>query len=165
MGAQAVSLDSQTPDAGTFWAFIKSLLPVALLCFCLGVINHIGDACKERNWLQRLTVLIISGFVGMACGPMATVLAHELLPDHSDIFHMVIGCAVASMGPQATLMWLKKIRKLTTLNLGDPNDINDCRLTLSPEERARHADSCPFEPDRCGGACMSCPHRKEHHHA
>ena len=160
MGAQAVSLDSQTPDAGTFWEFIKSLLPVALLCFCLGVVNHIADACKERNWLQRLTVLLVSGFVGMACGPMVTILAHEFLPDHSHIFHMTIGCAVASMGPQAALMWLKRIRKLTTVNLGDATDIDDCKQHMSPEQRARHADSCPFESDRYGGKCLSCPNKQ-----
>ena len=165
MGAQAVSLDSRTPDAGTFWEFIKSLLPVALLCFCLGVVNHIADACKERNWLQRLTVLLVSGFVGMACGPMVTILAHEFLPDHSHIFHMTIGCAVASMGPQAALMWLKRIRKLTTVNLGDATDIDDCKQHMSPEQRARHADSCPFESDRYGGKCLSCPHKQGKHHA
>lgn len=160
MGAQAMSLDSQTPDAGTFWAFIKSLLPVALLCFCLGVIYHVADACRERTWLQRLTVLAVSGCVGMALGPIVMILAHEFLPDHSHIFHMVLGCSVASMGPQAALMFLKKIRKLTTLNLGDANDIDDCKQLMTPEERARHADTCPFESDRYEGRCMSCPHRK-----
>ena len=34
---------------------------------------------------------------------------------------------------------------------------------MTPEERARHADTCVFTPDRCGGACMHCPHREQHH--
>lgn len=165
MGAQAVSLEQQSSGMGDFWAYMKTLAPLAGLCTLLGMLYHLSDACKERNWIQRLTVIVVAGAGGAVAGPLATIFAHELLPNYSHLCHMAIGCSIGSMGPQAALMLARKVRKLTLLNLGDANDINDCRLTLSPEERARHADACPFTPDRCGGACMQCPHREEHHHA
>ena len=161
MGAQAVSLEQQTSDMGDFWAYMKTLAPLAGLCTRLGMPYHLSDACKERNWIQRITVIVVAGAGGAVAGPLATIFAHELLPDWSHLAHMAIGCGIGSMGPQAALVIARKVRKMTTLDLGDANDIDDCKQLMTPEERARHADTCPFESDRYEGRCMSCPHR--HH--
>ena len=161
MGAQAVSLDQQTSGMGDFWAYIQTLTPLAGLCAILGALYHLSDACKERNWVQRFTVIVVAGAGGAVAGPIATMFAHELLPTWSHLAHMAIGCAIGSMGPQAALVLARKVRKMTTLDLGDPGDIGDCKQLMTPEERARHADTCPFESDRYEGWCMQCPHRKE----
>ena len=158
-------LPHNTPDAATFWELFKSLLPPIVLSFLMGTLLHVQDAFKERTWKGRLIVLTIYASTAAAVGPMAMVGVHELFPNHSHMSHMMAGCAVGAICPQLFVSWFRRKAKQVIINLGDPNDVDSCRQGMTPEERARHADACPFTPDRCGGACMSCPHRKEHHHA
>lgn len=65
---------------------------------------------------QRLTVIVVAGAVS---GPLATIFAHEQLPNWSLLAHMAIGCGIGSMGPQAALVIA---RKMTTLDPGGANE-------------------------------------------
>lgn len=158
-------LPHNTPDAATFWDLFKSLVPVIVLNFLMGTFLHVQDAFKERTWKGRLIVLTIYASAAAGIGPMVMVGVHEFFPDHSHMSHMMAGCAVGAICPQLFASWFRRKAKQFIINLDDPKDIDSCRQGMSPEERARHADACPFTPDRCGGACMQCPHREEHHHA
>lgn len=152
----------QTPDADTFWAMIKNVLPVVVVAACTGALYHIKDALKERTWKARWAVILVSASTGAALGPIAVSLAHEYLPNLSHMAHLAIGCFAGAACPRLVESGLCKLFGLDRVNLRDRNDINDCRMTMTPEERAHHADTCPFEPDRCGGKCLQCPHRQEH---
>ena len=65
---------------------------------------------------QRLKVIVGAGAVS---GPLATIFAHEQLPNWSLLAHMAIGCGIGSMGPQAALVIA---RKMTTLDPGGANE-------------------------------------------
>lgn len=152
----------QPPDADSVWEMIKSALPVVIVAACTGALYHIQDALKERTWKARWAVILVSASTGAALGPIAVSLAHEYLPEVSHMTHLAIGCFIGAACPQLVQTLLRKKLGLSTLNLGKTEDINTCRMTMTPEQRAVHANTCVFTPDRCGGACMQCPHREHY---
>ena len=152
----------QPPDADSLWDMIVSALPVVLVSMCTAALYHIKDALKERSWKARWAVILVSASTGAALGPIAVSLAHEYLPEVSHMTHLAIGCFIGAACPQLVQTLLRKKLGLSTLNLSKTEDINTCRMTMTPEQRAVHADTCVFTPDRCGGACMQCPHREHY---
>lgn len=82
--------------------------------------TQIQGHCTNRWYIfQRLTVIVVAGAGGAVSGPLATIFAHEQLPNWSLLAHMAIGCGIGSMGPQAALVLA---RKMTTL---DPDGANE----------------------------------------
>lgn len=150
----------QPPDADSLWDMIVSALPVVLVSMCTAALYHIKDALKERSWKARWAVILVSASTGAALGPIAVSFAHQYMTDVSCTVHLAMGCFVGAACPRWLESRMCKLLGLDRVNLKDSNDIDECRQTMTPEERAHHADTCPFEPDRCGGACMHCPHRK-----
>lgn len=153
----------QSPNAETFWEMIWNVLPVVVAAACTGALYHIRDALKERTWKARWAVILVSASTGAALGPIAVSLAHEYLPELSHMTHLAIGCFIGAACPRLAETGLCKLMGLDRVNLKDSKDIDDCKQLMTPEERARHADTCPFESDRYEGRCMQCPHRKSHH--
>lgn len=152
----------QPPDANSLWDMIVRALPVVFVTMCTAALYHIKDALKERTWKARWTVILVSASTGAALGPIAVSLLHQYMPDVSCMVHLSLGCFIGTVCPRYFESKLCEKLGLTKTNLRDRNDLNECRMTLTPEERARHADSCPFEPDRYEGRCLQCPHRKQH---
>lgn len=152
----------QPPDADSIWEMFKSALPVVFVSMCAATLYHIQDALKERTWRARLAVILVSASTGAVIGPIGVSFAHEYFPSYSHMSHLAFGCFLGAACPQALRIALCKLFGISHTNLNDPNDIDDCKQLMTPEERARHADTCPFEPDRYEGRCMQCPHRKQH---
>ncbi len=152
-----------TNDTGNILCLFLKWFPYAIAAAIGGILYHIGDACRERTWIQRLTTILVSGCTGAFIGPLAAIAAHDYLPDKSCELHLAIGFAAAAAGPQGAWVLLRLFKKRSIVELGNPLDIASYKEGMSAEERARHADSCPFDPDRCGGACMSCEHRARYH--
>ena len=152
----------QPPSADSLWDMIVAAMPVVLVSMCTAALYHIKDALKERTWKARWAVILVSASTGAALGPIAVSLAHEYLPGVSCMVHLSIGCFIGTVCPRYFETKFCEWAGLTRVNLKDRNDIDDCKQLMTPEERARHADSCPFEPDRYGGRCLQCPHRKQH---
>lgn len=144
---------------------IENVLPVVLVSMCTAALYHIKDALKERTWKARWTVILVSASTGAALGPIAVSLAHEYMPGVSCMVHLSMGCFIGAACPRWLESRMCKLLGLDRVNMKDSNDIDDCKQHMTPEERAHHADTCPFEPDRYGGKCLHCPHREEHDHA
>lgn len=151
----------ELPDPEKVKDMMHRWMLLGALGFFVGILAHVQDACRERTWKQRLTVLLTSGCMGYLVMPVATVFAPMVYPDISFDAQMAIGCVGSAMGGALLPMLNRWLIKAFTIKMGDPHDIDDCKKYLTPEQCARHADSCPFEPDRYGGKCMKCPHRKE----
>lgn len=82
--------------------------------------TQIQGHCTNRWYIfQRLTVIVVTGTVS---GPLATIFAHEQLPNWSLLAHMAIGCGIGSMEPQAALVRARKVRKMTMLAPDDANE-------------------------------------------
>ena len=155
----------QTPDIGAVketayrWAYIAGLGGL------FGLLWHVADAFKERTWTQRLIALLCSTCAGAAAGPTVIILATAVAAYFGFALSLdtklAIGCVGAGMGSKLLDIGITFIKGWSKANLRKPADIEECRRGMSPEERAIHADTCVFTPDRCGGACMHCPHRKE----
>ena len=154
----------QPPDADSLWDMIVSALPVVLVSMCTATLYHIKDALKERSWKARWAVILVSASTGAALGPIAVSLAHEYLPGVSCMVHLSIGCFIGTVCPRYFETKFCEWAGLTRVNLRDSKDIDDCKQLMTPEERARHADTCPFESDRYEGRCMQCPHRQHRQH-
>lgn len=154
----------QTPDIGAVketawrWAYIAGLGGL------FGMLWHMADAFKERTWTQRLIALLCSTCAGAAAGPVAIILvtavaAHFFGLALSLDTKLAIGCVGAGMGSKLLDIGITVAKNWSKTNLSKPEDIEECRRTMTPKQRAVHADTCVFTPDRCGGACMKCPHR------
>ena len=150
----------QPPSADSLWDMIVAAMPVVLVSMCTAALYHIKDALKERTWKARWAVILVSASTGAALGPIAVSLAHEYLPGLSHMTHLAIGCFFGAACPRYFEGRMCKLLGLDRINLRDSKDIDDCKQLMTPEERAQHADTCPFEPDRYGGRCLQCPHRQ-----
>lgn len=146
-----------THDADSIIAVFKAGLPLGFLGLVVGVIWHIAEVCHERTWGQRAAVILTSGAFGLVIGPIAFHLVPLFLPDATLSTSMAICCLVAAMGPQGMTMLLRFLKGCSIVTLKSPEDIEEERKRLTPEERAIHADNCPFEKDRYAGACITCP--------
>ncbi len=157
----------QTPDIGAVketawrWAYIAGLGGL------FGMLWHMADVFKERTWTQRLIALLCSTCAGAAAGPVAIILvtavaAHFFGLALSLDTKLAIGCVGAGMGSKFLDIGITFLKGWSKANLRKPEDIEECRRTMTPEQRAQHADTCVFTPDRCKGRCLQCPHRKQH---
>lgn len=156
----------QTPDIGAVketawrWAYIAGLGGL------FGMLWHMADAFKERTWTQRLIALLCSTCAGAAAGPTAIILATAVAAYFGFALSLdtklAIGCVFAGMGSKFLDIGITFLKGWSKANLAKPEDIEECRRTMTPEQRARHADTCVFTPDRCKGRCLQCPHRKDH---
>ena len=152
----------QPPSADSLWDMIVAAMPVVLVSMCTAALYHIKDALKERTWKARWAVILVSASTGAALGPIVVSLAHEYMPGVSCMVHLSMGCFIGAACPRWLESRMCKLLGLDRVNMKDSNDIDDCKQHMTPEECAQHADSCPFEPDRYGGRCLQCPHRKQH---
>lgn len=159
----------QTPDieavkqAATKWGLVASMGAF------FGLLWHVADAFKERTWTQRLIALMCSSCAGAVAGPSAIILVTAAAAYFGVALsldtRLAIGCIGAGLGSKLLDTGITILKGWSKTNLRKPEDIKEYYNDMTPEERARHADTCVFTPDRCGGACMHCPHREEHHHA
>lgn len=145
-----------THDMDSIIDVIKAGLPLGILGLVVGILWHIAEICHERTWSQRLAVMLTSGAFGLVVGPVAFHLMPLVLPSASLSTCMAVSCMVAAMGPQGMSMLMRFLKGASIVTLKNPDDIEEERKQLSPKERAVHADSCPFEEDRYGGACKNC---------
>lgn len=130
---------------------------------------HMADAFKELTWGERVTVLVASACAGAVAGPsgmiFSTWFAERFNESLSVDLKLAIGCVCAGLGSKLLDTLIVYGKRWYKGSLNSTEDLNERRMSMTPEERAHHANTCVFTPDRCGGACMHCPHREEHHHA
>lgn len=145
-----------THDADSIIAVIKATLPLGFLGLTAGVLWHIAEICHERTWRQRLAIMLTSAAFGLVIGPVAFHMVPLIIPHASLSTCMAASCMLAAMGPQGIAMLMRFLKGCSIVTLKSPQDIEEERKLLSSKDRAIHADNCPFEKDRYGGACMSC---------
>lgn len=156
----------QTPDIEAVKQAAYKWGVIAGMGGLFGLLWHVADAFKERTWTQRLVALLCSTCAGAVAGPVAIILATAVSAYFFGLAlsldtKLAIGCVGAGMGSKLLDIWITVAKNWSKTNLSKPEEIEECRQHMTPEQRARHADTCVFTPDRCGGACMHCPHRKE----
>lgn len=156
----------QTPDPEAVKQTAYRWAVIAGMGGFFGLLWHAADVFKERTWTQRFIALICSTCAGAAAGPSAIILCTTVAAYFGFALSLdtklAIGCVFAGMGSKVLDIGITFLKNWSKANLAKPEDIADCRQRMTPEQRARHADTCVFTPDRCKGHCMQCPHRQEH---
>lgn len=168
-GNVIMQLDPQQPpqiDPDALKNSALRLAQIAGLGGFFGLLWHLADAFKQRNWTQRMIVLLSAACIGAVAGPTLIILASWIASYYGGIVlptdvKLAIGCVAAGMGSSLLDMAIATLKRWQRVRLDDPEDIDSYRQNMSPEQRARHADTCVFSPDRCGGACLKCPHRSQ----
>ena len=142
---------------------------IGILGAGFAILWHMADAFRERTWGERVAVLVASACAGAAAGPSAIIFSTWFAERFNEALSvdlkLAIGCVCAGLGSKLLDTLIVYGKRWYKGSLDDTESLNESRQHMTPEQRAHHADTCVFTPDRCGGRCLQCPHREEHHHA
>ena len=90
----------------------------------------------------------------MGCALLLPVVCPVSTPEAQIGVVMIVG----SLGAETIKQWLLKKLGLAVIDLKNPQDINEVRETMTPEQRKEHAERCPFRKKECTdrkcGACI-----------
>lgn len=113
---------------------------------------------KQRTFAQQVVTVvantIITSSVAMGCALLLPVVCPVSTPEAQIGVVMIVG----SLGAETIKQWLLKKLGLSVIDLKNPQDINEVRETMTPEQRKEHAERCPFRKEECKdrkcGACI-----------
>ena len=148
-----MSMHGEQPDRlSEYLDVVKGLWPLALMAF--GVALAMGARRIRRGYLQRRPLAILENllFSSVMTGAF-TVVAVALLPLVMDrpSREMEIGVAlgIGIFGVKGLDLICRRLFRLSVVDLMDPDDINDIRKKMPPEQRLAHIRQCPFKADEC----------------
>ncbi|WP_300710045.1 hypothetical protein [uncultured Desulfovibrio sp.] len=138
--------------AAEYLGIARGLWPLALISG--GVALACGMRRIKRGYLQRtplqiLANLLLSSCVASILAVCCVLLAPLLLDQVSPSIELGLAVFVGVGGVKAFDALMRWKAGLRIVDLMDPEDINDLRLRMSPEDRRRHAEQCPFRADEC----------------
>lgn len=113
---------------------------------------------KQRTFAQQVVTVvantIITSSVAMGCALLLPVVCPVSTPEAQIGVVMIVG----SLGAETIKQWLLKKLGLSVIDLKNPQEINEVRETMTPEQRKEHAERCPFRKEECKdrkcGACI-----------
>ena len=101
---------SSSPDVSTLLTMLEKWGYVGFIGSVISVLWHIADACKEDNWMQRATVLIVSASTGFVIAPIAWFLTPVFFGNASAEFTLSVACVAAATGTQSLNMFMRKLK-------------------------------------------------------
>ena len=112
---------------------------------------------KQRTLAQQIVTVVantvITSSVAMGCALLLPVVFPVSTPEAQIGVVMIVG----SLGAETIKQWLLKKLGLSVIDLKNPQEINEVRETMTPEQRKAHVEHCPFRKEECKGHnCSSC---------
>lgn len=148
--------------AAEYIGVVKGTWPLVCIAGAIALasaFHQLKRGYKQRTLGQKAATVFLNAVLTTSLAVGCVLLLPLAMPDVTPEMQVAGAVVLAGLGGETVKQWILKRLGLSVVDLMNPDDINDIRKTMTPEERAHHADTCPFEPDRCGGKCMQCPHR------
>lgn len=139
---------------------LKNTWPLVVLAVSIAfasTLYQLKRGYKQRTLAQQVVTVvantIITSSVAMGCALLLPVVLPVATPEAQMGVVMIVG----SLGAETIKQWLLKKLGLSVIDLKNPQEINEVRETMTPEQRKAHVEHCPFRKKECKGhSCSSC---------
>lgn len=139
---------------------LKNTWPLVVLAVSIAfasTLYQLKRGYKQRTLAQQVVTVvantIITSSVAMGCALLLPVVLPVATPEAQMGVVMIVG----SLGAETIKQWLLKKLGLSVIDLNNPQEINEVRETMTPEQRKAHVEQCPFRKEECKGHnCSSC---------
>ena len=141
-------------------AVMKNTWPLVALSVSVAfasTLYQLKRGYKQRTFYQQVVTVvantIITSSVAMGCALLLPVVFPVATPEAQMGVVMIVG----SLGAETIKQWLLKKLGLSVIDLKNPQEINEVRETMTPEQRKAHVERCPFRKEECKNHnCSSC---------
>lgn len=141
-------------------AVMKNTWPLVALSVSVAfasTLYQLKRGYKQRTFAQRVVTVvantIITSSVAMGCALLLPVVCPAATPEAQIGVVMIVG----SLGAETIKQWLLKKLGLSVIDLKNPQEINEVREAMTPEQRKAHVERCPFRKEECKNHnCSSC---------
>lgn len=141
-------------------AVMKNTWPLVALSVSVAfasTLYQLKRGYKQRTLPQQIVTVvantIITSSVAMGCAFLLPVVLPAATPEAQIGVVMIVG----SLGAETIKQWLLKKLGLSVIDLKNPQEINEVRETMTPEQRKAHVEQCPFRKEECRDRkCGSC---------
>lgn len=141
-------------------AVMKNTWPLVALSVSVAfasTLYQLKRGYKQRTLAQQIVTVvantIITSSVAMGCALLLPVVFPVATAEAQIGVVMIVG----SLGAETIKQWLLKKLGLSVIDLKNPQEINEVRETMTPEQRKAHVEHCPFRKEECKGHnCSSC---------
>lgn len=141
-------------------AVIKDSWPLITLSVSVAfasTLYQLKRGYKQRTFAQQVVTVvantIITSSVAMGCALLLPVVCPVSTPEAQIGVVMIVG----SLGAETIKQWLLKKLGLYVIDPKNPQEINEVRETMTPEQRKEHVERCPFRKEECKDRkCTSC---------
>lgn len=133
------------------------LVALSVLIAFASTLYQLKRGYKQRTFSQQVVTVvantIITSSVAMGCALLLPVVFPVATPEAQMGVVMIVG----SLGAETIKQWLLKKLGLSVIDLKNPQEINEVRETMTPEQRKAHVERCPFRKEECKNHnCSSC---------
>lgn len=156
-----------TENAAQYLGVIKGIWPLVVLgglVALISAVRQIKAGYRQRTFAQRVATVLMNAAMTTAMAVSCAMLVSFLIPDATPKMQIAVCVAAAGLGSETIKVWMHRKLGLHVVDLMDPNDINDIRCRMSPEQRRLHVSQCPFKHDECARHCDVCKNIKEAGH-
>lgn len=141
-------------------AVMKNTWPLAALSVSVAfasTLYQLKRGYKQRTLAQQIVTVvantIIASSVAMGCAFLLPVVFPVATAEAQIGVVMIVG----SLGAETIKQWLLKKLGLSVIDLKNPQEINEVRETMTPEQRKAYVEQCPFRKEECRDSkCGSC---------
>lgn len=153
--------------AAEYVSVIKGVWPLVALSWIVALLFTLGQlkrGYRQRTIWQTIAMILLNSAMTAAMAVSCAMLLSSFLPNLTPEAQIGICVAAAGLGAESLKAMLYKKLHLHVVDLMDPNDINDIRCRMTPEQRRMHVEQCPFKGDECSKHCDMCKAIKEVNH-
>lgn len=147
------AIDKEGADhAAEYIGVIRGVWPLVCIAGAIALasaIHQLKRGYKQRTTSQKIVTVILNTLLTTALAVSCALLLPIFLPDGTPEIKLAVSICVAGVGGESIKQLIIKKLGLSVVDLMNPNDINDIRLTMDSETRKKHAEQCPFKKDEC----------------
>lgn len=145
--------------AAEYVSVIKGVWPLVALSWIVALLFTLGQlkrGYRQRTIWQTIAMILLNSAMTSAMAVSCAMLLSSFLPNLTLEAQVGICVAAAGLGAESLKAMLYKKLHLHVVDLMDPEDINDIRCRMTPEQRLLHVSRCPFKADECHKHCEVC---------
>ena len=145
-------LGSNSRQAAEYLDWFRSIWPLALLASVLAFLvgtRQLKRSYLQRNWFQLLGNMLWSTLVTGALALGSVALLPLVVQEPTRGMEIGVVIFVCVFGIKLVDAVLHKAFGLSVVDLMDAEDINEIRLSMTPEQQEKHARNCPFHCKGC----------------
>ena len=141
--------------AAEYLGAMQGTWPLASVAWCVALasaLRQLRRGYRQRTAGEKAATAFLNATVTASMAVGFAMLLPWAFPEVTPETQVAGAMVLSGLGGEALRLWTLRKLGLSVVDLMNPDDINEIRLSMSPETRRRHAAQCPFRGEECSEA-------------